>query len=365
MRVLQVFGHLNFCGAESRMMDVYRSLDRNETVFDFLSQTREEGDFEPEIKALGGKVIKITPPRQCGIFTHIKELREVFRQGNYDAVHAHTLHQCGIILLAAYLEKVKVRVAHARNSNTSHTGFKNALQVQIGKILIKLFATDRIAVSKLAGDFLFGKSPFKVIPNAIDVNKYIDVPEDKIQSVREEFNLSPGTKVIGHIGRFEPMKNHKFIIDWFEDFSKSHPDFSLMLVGEGSLFDEIKNNVKERGLDSRVIFAGKRGDVPVLLKVFDVLILPSLFEGLPGVVLEAEASGIHSVVADTVTKEADMDMGRVHYLPLDKPEKWGDLVRDLAQKPRAEKDTIISAFDKKGFTVRSTAEKYTEIYKGK
>ena len=365
MKVLQVFGHLNFCGAESRMMDVYRNINRDEVVFDFLSQTGEKGDFEEEIEALGGKVVKITPPRQCGIFKHIKELREVFRKGKYDGVHAHTLHQCGIILLAAYLEGVPVRIAHARNSNSSHKGFKNRIQVKIGIFLIKLFATDRIAVSHVAGDFLFGRSPFKVIPNAIDIEKYQHITQEQRDKIKSEFNLDQKTKVIGHIGRFEPMKNHTFIIEWFEDFHKSFGDsYRLMLVGEGSLFDEIKALVHAKGLDDFVIFTGKRDDVPSLLKVFDILILPSLFEGLPGVVLEAQASGLHSAVADTVTKEADMGLGLVDYLPLELKE-WKELVYNKISEERPKNEMILSAFEKKGFTIKSTAEKYIQIYKGK
>ncbi len=368
MRILQVFGHLNFCGAESRMMDIYRNINRDEIIFDFLSQTKEKGDFEPEINALGGKIIKITPPRECGIFKHIKELREVFRKGNYNAVHAHTLHQCGIIALAAYLEKVPIRIAHARNSDSSHKGLKNDLQINFGKFLIKLFATDRIAVSDVAGKFLFGKSSFKVIPNSIDVSKYQSISDEEIKKVREEFNLSPDTKVIGHIGRFEPMKNHRFIIEWFDDFhgnvNNSKGDYKLMLIGEGSLLDEIKDLVKSKGLEDSVIFTGKRPDVPILLKIFDILILPSLFEGLPGVVLEAQASGLHSVVADTVTKEADMDLGLVDYLPL-QTTAWSDLVYQKINAIRPENDKIIKAFDNKGFSIKSTAEKYIQIYKGK
>ena len=364
IKVLQVFGALVLGGAESRVMDIYRNMDPAECQFDFVSMKQENQYYEDEIKCLGGNIYKIGFPRDVGIIKNISELRNCIRQGKYDAVHAHTSYHCGIVMLAAWLEKVPVRVSHARTNGSRQVGIKTKIANYIGRILISLFSTKKIAISNAAGEYLFGKDKYEVIPNAIDVPKYQLTDKNEIDKYKQTLGIAHDNMVIGHIGRCDHMKNHEFVISCFHAFHQSHPNSTLVLVGDGELKDSMLSLTRELGIESDVLFLGERNDVPDLIHIFDVLLFPSIFEGLGGVVIESQAAGIPVVESDNIPNEADLGVGLVKKVSLsDSVSKWIKALED-SRMIHISYDVINKALSVQGYDLRMICDRYIRIYRG-
>lgn len=365
-KIIQVFGSLDAGGAESRMMDVFRAIDKTKYQFIFVTLDPKDGQFyESEIARLGGQVIKISSPRVIGIRRHFGELVKIFSElhkEGVDVVHAHTSYHCGVVLTAAKRAGISVRIAHARTtSSINKNSAKEKFTIFLGKTLIKMFATTRLALNEETSLALYGCKPdgekVRVLPNAIDLKRYED-PE----GCPDLSDISDATTVIGHIGRFQPMKNHRFIIDFFKEFKASNPDSLLVLVGDGPLRKEIEGYVEASGLSDKVRFMGLRKDIPSILKSIDLFILPSFYEGLVGSVLEAQASGVTCLVSDTVPRNVDMNLGLVHFLNLDKPESWQKAAEEALAVCRPSYGEITKSFNERGFTLDSEINQLTAIY---
>lgn len=364
MKILQVFGELGCAGAESRMMDVYKNIDRKKYHFDFLSlSTNDNQFFEKEIISLGGKIYKIKSPRDCGFIKHINDVRKIIKNGNYNAVHAHTSFHSGIIMLCAWLEHIPVRITHARTNRSKKKGLLQNISIIIGKILIKLFATHRIAISTASGIFLFGNSNFEVIPNSFDLEKYLNTDIKQVEKLRKELNIDKDSFIIGHVGRFEEPKNHKFLVYLFKEYLKINPNSKLILVGDSYLKPETENLCKELNIFDNVIFTGIRNDVNVIMRLFDVFVFPSLYEGLGTVILEAQASGIPCVKSEGVPDDTDLGLKMVQSLSLKDPiEKWIKAITESQNKEIPDKICILNAFENRNYTLKSTIEKFINIY---
>ncbi len=365
VKVLQIFGSLGMGGAESRMMDVYRNMDRNAYTVDFLTMQDGVQHFEPELIASGTNVIHIQNPRKVNIFQHISQLYRVMKDGQYQAVHAHTSYHCGVALFAAWLAGVPVRIAHARTTGSKQHSLKSRASSVIGRTMIRLFSTQRLAISNNAGAYLFGKMLFHVVPNTICVSKYLDVSDSQIHAIREELKIPERAFVIGQIGRFDEMKNHRFTLNWFAEYRKPHPDTHLVLVGDGDLRPEMEALADQLDVRQNVTFTGIRTDVPKLIHVFDMLLFPSLFEGLGGVVLEAQAAGIPTVESENIPGEADLKLGMVTRCSLtDDFSVWStaaDACRSF-QKPNIQE--IMTAFNKYGYSIDAVTQTYCKLYRG-
>ena len=366
LKVLQVFGSLGMGGAESRMMDVYRSIDRNQVLFDFLALSTEENQhYEEEIQNLGGKIIKISSPREVGLLRHLKTLRKILKDGGYQAVHAHTSYHCGLVMYVAKKEKIPVRISHARTTGSKQTNKLKGLFLRFGRWLINRYSTNKFAISKQAGDFLFGKSAYEVVPNAIDLRKYYDAKNHSF-ALRDEWGATQETIVLGQIGRFDTMKNHAFSIKWFAEFQKKQQNSLFVFVGDGTLREEIEKQCDEAGLEEKTRFLGVRTDVPQILSALNVLFFPSKFEGLGGVVLEAQAAGVPVVESNVIPEETDLGLQLIEKVSLDAPLlDWDNAVMRSLEKPLPPKEVIFGAFKERGFSLESVTEKYLDTYKGK
>lgn len=365
VRVLQVFATLNVGGAECRMMDVFHKINRDKIQFDFLSMEDKKQYFEGEITALGGKVIKISNPRKIGIFKNIYEMVRIMRKGDYRVVHAHTSYHCGLVLLAAKIARIKIRIAHARTTGTIQKGVINRIFLCFGKLLIKICATDRLAISKKACVYLFGseceaKRKATVLPNAINLDSYMDSKIDVDIELKKKLK---GKKVIGHIGRFSEMKNQSFLIDVLEYAYKLGFDYMLVLVGDGVLKAMIQEKVHEFGLEDRVIFTGIRRDISSIIGLFDVLVIPSIYEGLGGVVIEAQAAGIPSVVSDALPEEVDIKLGLVNRISLNSPiDEWLKRIECSMGIRVIDKTLIREKFEEKQYTVEQEIKFLSNLY---
>lgn len=363
--VIQVFGSLDAGGAESRMMDVFRAIDRSKYRFIFVSLDTSEGQFyEEEIRSLGAEIIKIESPRRTGVWRHFRQLHELFLSlksaGKADCVHAHTSYHIGIVLLAARRARIPVRIAHARTtSSINRGGFANKLMIAVGKRMIKSFATNRLALNEETALSLYGKdSGARIIPNAIPLELYSEALPADIYA-----DIPADATVICHIGRFQPMKNHEFLLKLFAEYIKEHPDSWLILVGEGPLRPAAESLVKELNIDNRVKFTGLRRDIPQILSRASVFVFPSKYEGLGGVVLEAQAAGVGCVVSDTLPRNVDMGLDMVDFVSLEASVAcWVEAIDKSLSKSRPDYEARYEAFDRRGFTLEHEIKLLTSIY---
>ncbi len=304
IRVLIIGMHDKIGGVETFLMNYYRNIDRNKVQFDFIS-IYDKLCFEDEIKQLGGNVYKICSEKVNPI-QYSKQLKQIIKNNNYKIVHINMLSAANILpILVAKKQKVKHIIVHSHNSNTPSGIIRKILNF-INKPFLHL-ATDYFACSQLAGDWLFGKKFLKkhelvIINNAIDIEKY-QYNELIRKSKREELNCKEKF-VIGHIGRFSYQKNHEFLIDVFYEVQKEIKDAVLLLIGEGELKDKIKEKVKSLKIEDNVIFFGITNTPQDYLQAMDLFVLPSRFEGLPVVGIEAQVSGVKCMFSNKITEEA-------------------------------------------------------------
>lgn len=304
IRIAQIMGKWVGGGVEAVVMNYYRHVDRNKVQFDFICDDDSTCIPKEEIEKLGGKVILIPPYQK--VFKYHKELKKVLTEGNYKIVHSHINALSVFSLWAAKSAKVPVRIAHS-HSTSNKKEWKKTLLKNILRPFSKVFATDYFCCSELAGRWLFGNKTYNqgkvyLLNNAIDVDKF--KYDEKIRKAkRKELKIKDKDLVIGHIGRFVQQKNHSFLIDIFNEVHKQNKNTILLLAGEGPLKEEIENKVKELGLEKNVMFLGQRNDANELYQTMDIFLLPSLYEGLPVVGVEAQASGLPCFFSTDMTKE--------------------------------------------------------------
>ena len=364
LKVLQVFGSLNMGGAESRMMDIYRNLDRDVCEFEFLCMQTDHQYYEDEITELGGKIIKIDSPRKSGVIKHFSTLYKIMKSGKYDAVHAHTSYHCGVVAMVAFFARIPVRISHSRTTGSKQKSKLKGLFLLFGRCLVNLFSTHKFAISSDAGYFLFGKSRFEVVPNAIDTDKYLNTSKDEITQLKKELKIDDNKLIIGQIGRFDPMKNHEFTLNWFSQFLQIKPDSVLAVVGDGPLRSDMEKLANELGIADKVVFTGVRGDVPKLIHIFDVLFFPSIFEGLGGVVLEAQAADVPAVISDNIPYETNLGLGMVERCSLDSDfDGWNNAILQSLSKKNITQVEILQAFDNNGYSIKAVTEKFINAYK--
>jgi glycosyltransferase involved in cell wall biosynthesis len=332
LRVLQVFARMDRGGAETMIMNLYRSMNRSEVQFDFVVHTNDHCSFDDEIKELGGKIFRVPVYQGQNHFSYKKSWENFFQtHPEYKIIHGHVRSTASIYLKIAKKYGL-VTIAHS-HSTSSGTGLpaliKNTLQYPIRYIGDYLFSC-----SQAAGIWLFGKKAckkenFHILNNAIDTSKFI-FNKTLRQDKRKEFKIL-GKFVIGHVGRFSYPKNHEFLIDIFKAIHDKEPNSVLMLVGEGELRGKIEKKVEDLGLTDGVIFTGLRQDIPELLQAMDVILFPSLYEGLPVTIVEAQASGIKCILSDTITKEVVCDDHLVHFMSLkSQVNDWADKVLEYS-----------------------------------
>lgn len=323
IRVLHVLATMDMGGIENFLMNIYRNIDREKIQFDFVINDRKKVDiFEKEIAKLGGRIYKIPAIVEKGHFTYIRALREILKKNNYKIVHSHYNAISGIILNEARKCGIENRISHSHIALDKSFKYKglSGIYKRYSKSLINKNATLKFACSKEAGEWLYGDKKFQVINNGIIAKNYIFNNEVR-RIKREELGIKEYEIIIGHIGRFQPQKNHKFIIDVFYELLKLDLNYKLILVGDGELKKSIEDKVKLLGVEDKVLFLGIRQDVNELLQVFDLFLFPSLYEGLPVAMIEVQASGLQSFISDTISKEVDLECNLIKVLSLNQTAK--------------------------------------------
>lgn len=353
IRILHIVTYMGRGGLETMLMNYYRAIDRAKVQFDFLTHRDFRADYDDEIEALGGKIYRL-PNLNPFSRSYLGALDRFFREHpEYRIVHSHLDCMSAIPLKAAKKHGVPVRIGHAHNSN----------QPRDAKYLLKLFykrmiagqATQLFACSEEAGRWMFGNADFRVLNNAIDAGKYA-FDADIRSTVRRELGLPADALVVGHVGRFDPQKNHRFLVEIFE---KMPEDARLLLVGDGVLRPDVEQQAEALGIRDRILFTGVRTDVDRLLQAMDVFLMPSLFEGLPVSIVEAQAAGLPCLISDKVPIECKKTE-LVTQIPLDaSPAEWAEAVLSAAEAPRG--DTL-SRIREAGFDIRANAEWLQNYY---
>ena len=361
IRVAHIIGKWLGGGVESVVMNYYRHIDRTKIQFDFICDEDSTNIPYEEIKKLGGKVI-LVPPYQK-VFKYHKKLKEVLKSGGYKIVHSHINTLSVFSLFAAKCAGVPVRIAHSHSTTNKKEKKKNLLK-QVLRPFSKVFATDYMCCSELAGRWLFGNKEYDngnvyLLNNAIDLDKF-KYDEEKRKEKRKELNIEDDTLVIGHVGRFVEQKNHRFLIDIFNEVHKQKENSILLLAGQGPLMEEMKEKVKILGIEDSVKFLGQRNDINELYQAFDVFCLPSLYEGLPVVGVEAQATGLLCIFSDDMTKETKV-LDTTEFLSLNQSvEEWTYTI--LKKYKSFKRKNCINEISKKDFNIKKEANKLTQKY---
>lgn len=361
VRVAQIIGKWLGGGVEAVVMNYYRNIDRNKIQFDFICDDDSTNIPYDEIDALGGKVILI-PPYQ-NVFEYHKKLKKVLIDGDYKIVHSHINTLSVFSLFAAKCAGVPVRIAHSHSTTNKKEKKKNLLK-QVLRPFSKLFATDYMCCSELAGRWLFGNKEYDkgnvyLLNNAIDLDRF-KFNEDIRKKKRKELGISDDELVIGHVGRFVEQKNHRFLIDIFNDVHKKNSNSILLLAGQGPLMDEMKEKVSNLGLNNCVKFLGQRNDINELYQAMDVFCLPSLYEGLPVVGVEAQATGLLCILSSDMTKETKV-LDSTIFLSLEQnSSEWADdIICNFNVHKRVDTKTEIS---NNGFNIKKEVNNLENIY---
>ncbi|WP_455630340.1 glycosyltransferase family 1 protein [Megamonas sp.] len=319
IRVLQIMGIVCGGGVESVIMNYYRNIDKTKIQFDFVIDGYEKSLLDDEILSLGGRVYKVEPYSK-NIFKYMYQIYRIVKDNNYEIVHSNMNTLAVFSLFAAWLAGAKVRILHNHSTAVKSEKLRSVMKY-ILRPFAPIFANRYMACSFLAGEWMYGKKKMqagkvKVLNNAIDVDKFAYNPEMR-KELRDELNISEDTLVIGHVGRFMYQKNHDFLIDIFKEIHIQKANSLLLLIGDGPLRHIIEEKVKNYNLQDSVKFLGLRKDVKDLYNVMDVFVLPSWYEGLPVVSVEAQANGLPCFVSDRVSKECKLSSS-MNFVSLDK-----------------------------------------------
>lgn len=354
IRVAQIVGKMVGGGVESVVMNYYRHIDRNKVQFDFLVDEDSTRVPEEEITSLGGRVFRI-PPYQHPI-RYRRELIRLMREQQWPIVHSNINTLSVFPLSAAKKAGVPVRIAHSHSTMGKGEFAKNVMKLAL-RPFANVYPTVRFACGHYAGEWLFGKNhDFTVIPNAIELDKFRFDPTAR-QETRKELGITDDTFLIGHVGRFMPQKNQAFLIDVLADLLPNRPNTMLAFVGDGPDRADVQQHAEELGVSDHVLFLGQRSDVNRLYQAFDVFCLPSLYEGLCLVGVEAQRAGLPCLFSDAITREVDVT-GTSKFMPIDSHEEWSSSISVL--EPGTRIDSSDKAFS--DYDISENAQKLTSMY---
>jgi glycosyltransferase EpsF len=372
-RILHVNAAMNLRGAESMVMNLYRNIDRSQYQLDFLYYTEEECYFDQEIKSLGGNIYRIKEPDKTNYLKFIKNIRGIIKsKGPFSAVHIHTQLNSGFVAYAAKKEKVPVVIAH---SHSTKGGKKESLYFKIYEIIMKELIRKNsnrfIACSNEAGIYLFGEKIFSkkgvIIPNAINMEKYYNYNQQDILSLRSTLEINNDSIIIGQIGALTDVKNHMFSLEIAKNLNEKKINFCLLFIGDGDNRIKLEKKVAEYNLVKTVKFLGVRSDIPLLLNLIDVIIMPSLFEGLPVTLVEAQAIGVPAVISNNISSEADFNLGLIKKVGLD--ESLDNWVKEIISFSNSNAvfsySEIEKVFSEKGYLIQQSLKIIYDLYQGK
>lgn len=363
IRIAQIIGKWVGGGVEAVIVNYYRAMNREKIQFDFICDEDSTNIPYEEIKSLGGKVILIPPYQK--LFKYQRVLKEILREGNYKIVHSHINALSVFPLRIAKKVGVPIRIAHS-HSTTNKKEWKKNFFKSILKPFSKVYATNYFCCTEHAGRWLFGNKKFEngeiyILNNAINLEKFIY--NEKIrENKRTELKIDKDTIVFGHIGRFVEQKNHKFLINIFNEVHKKNINTKLILVGQGPLKKEIEQQIKQLNIEDYVLMLGQRADVNEIYQAFDIFLFPSLYEGLGMVAIEAQAAGNLCIVSTEIPKVAKVTK-KMEFLDLSAPnQRWVDCILSAIENIGEKSDVSIDEFVNAGYDIKQESIKLEKQY---
>lgn len=330
----------------------------NDVAFDYVAINNPDAFYVNFLEEKGATLYSL---KRKNVLRYIWSLCKIIKQNKYDAIHVHgNSHTVVLELLAAKLAGCKVRIIHAHSTGCN--------SVALHKLLAGLFdslCTDCLACGEEAGKFMFGNKPFKIINNGVDVEKF-SFNNKAREAFRVKLALTETDILIGHVGYFMPVKNQSFLVDVFAELAKRDSRYHLVLIGDGAMRTEIEQKVACLGLTNKVTFTGNIDNVSEYLNAIDIVIMPSLYEGLPLTLVEQQANGLRCVVSDAITTEADKT-GNMTFLPLKmEAAGWAESIKsidvDNTEQRKARSHEAIERIRECGYSIQEEARKLKEYY---
>ncbi|HBV83458.1 MAG TPA: glycosyltransferase family 1 protein [Lachnospiraceae bacterium] len=362
-KILQITNSLARHGTETFIVNVLKHINLADFQFDFLLFTPEmSGDYTEIVKQLGSQVYYASS-RSMGFKTYCKVLDDFFRKHSKEYIAVHFSGCTMSTLMPLYYAKkysIPIRIIHAHSS--SYSGIHNYILHEFNKFRLGTLATHALACSVEAAEWFFSKTRFEknniIIRNGIQYEDFIFSNEIR-QSIRRKFNIDNSTFVLGHVGYFMPVKNHTFLLDVFYEFNKRYDSTKLLLIGEGKLKDEISEKVRKLNIEHKVLFLGNRSDVNQLLQAFDCFVFPSLYEGLPFSIIEAQVAGLPIFASDRISKETQIS-NNIEYIDINKSSQyWAEKILSVAN---VSQDRFFDVKKYSYFSIDHTVRQLTDIY---
>lgn len=363
--VLQVIGGLNRGGAETMLMNIYRNIDRRYRFVFLTYITKDEpDDYEGEILANGDRIIKLPIGRVHNPLTFYVDLMAIMRDNHFDCVHCHTLFNSGVVMLAAKHSKIPVRITHSHSSGImKRNSLINRAYFAFSRFLIRRYTTVPMACTEESGVYLFG-ADFQgvILNNGIDLSKF-NVTTQPALSIHPELGKE-GVLKLAAISSFYEVKNHTFMIKVADCLKKRNVPFRLFFAGRGPLEEQLRQEIREYGLEQEIIFLGVLNNVHELLPALDMVLMPSLYEGLPVSLVETQASGVPAVISDRIAHSVDLGLGLVTFLDINENyDQWADMIQSV-KKPDMDQKLITDTVSAHGYNVKDNIKLVSSIYDG-
>lgn len=368
IRILHSVSNMDRAGIETMLMNYYRHMDRDKIQFDFLCNKKKPGAYDEEIKSMGGRIFHTPGLNPVKYPQYLNFMKSLFNKyPNYRIIEAHNGALGVYALHAAKVSNIPIRIFHAHGASITKD-WKLPIKL-VCKTLLPLNMNYHFSCGVAAAECYFGKdivskNQYELIPNAIEVKKFI-FDEKVRKKIRNKYNLN-GKHIIGHVGRFMHQKNHIFLLSVFEELIKKDENAVLVLLGDGELQGKIRQKAKDKGILNRIIFTGNVGNANEWYNAFDVFVLPSIWEGLPVVGVEAQANDLPCIFSQTVTEEIKL-YDKTKFLSLDAPiSKWVDTILEGFKLNERKNNTelITSNHFNIEYEAKKLQERYLELYEG-
>lgn len=362
IKILEVIGEMDMGGAETFLMNVLRNINKEKFEMLFLCYSTEKYDYEDEINKLGGKIIRVEKVSKKNIFKYVNMLSKIMRKYEINVIHSHTAYNSLFPILAAKKSGITNIITHSHNTIfDSNPSLIKKIYFKISQIIINKYSK-KIACGNEAGKALYGKNQeYIVMDNGIVVENFAF--DENIRKIkRAEVNIKENELVFIHVGRFDQQKNHMFLLDIYNYFTKLYSiESKLLLIGDGILREKMEQKVESLNIKDKCILLGKRNDVNELYSVADVLVFPSLYEGLPVTLIEAQANGIPILASDTIDKEVNITK-KIKFLSLNQNlNEWCNELYSLKNSRYDCNELMKNSV----YNMKKNVKKLEEIYEGR
>ena len=358
-RILHIVGRMDCAGAETMIMNLYREIDRSQFQFDFVYFTEERCDFDNEIEALGGRAIRLKGSNPVCRFW---KLYRVLKAGTWPIVHSHMLFNIGLNLLAAKFAGVPVRIAHSHSTSDGNSySVLGRMYQRVMRWLMSWVPTRYVACGQAAAEYLFPrKEGVEIIPNAVDVEHFTRANG---ATTIQELGIADDCMTILQVGRLMPVKNYTWSVKIAAALRDAGQEFQMLFVGAGYEQPKIEEEIRALKLEKHINLLGLREDIAELMAAANVMLMPSLHEGFPVVLVESQAAGLPAVISSTISSEVDLGIGLIEFVDLDdSPEMWVTRMQTIVKCSKPSAEARKQFLETHGFSAKAGAERLMMIY---